>query len=417
MHQDSSDVAKYECYAQAFWHGGHALSQLPAQQCSFLLIPPSSQPAITQQALLSYLQNHPFPLFITHIVSTQIPLQPFHTLPYEYPFLALLFFLPGLLVPAGWYQLSFAIGMLVISIFLYGMLRLIKNRRVALTYACYLTVGGWATALGRFDLIPAICTFLTLIFAERRQWGWSSFFLALATMLKFYPIVFLPLLLIVQFRTQRSLRVLLPLGIFIVTCLILTIVSLLFSVTDTLAPLTYFSNRPVQIESVSASIIWLSSLITRLTPQYTYSFGSHNIINPTAPLVSHMATILFITGLLYVYWLQWQRYLPLAFTMLLTLLIVVVTGKVFSAQYLLWILPFVAYVGAAKKQWVMGWGCISILTVLIYPFIYNRGMYPFGNLLPDLYLAICIRNAFLLGFTLFLLIQASKTRTKSIPNA
>src|SRR5260370_37348573 len=76
-------------------------------------------------------------------------------------------------------------------------------------------------------------------------------------------------------------------------------------------------------------------------------------------------------GLLCTFWLQWRGKLGLFSTSLLTLLIIIITGKVFSPQYLIWVTPLVAYIGKLHWRWLVSWGMIGFLTTLIYPYIYN----------------------------------------------
>src|SRR5712692_4712221 len=41
-----TDVARYQCYALTFWHGGAAMKQLPAVQCIFLPLESLRQPPL-----------------------------------------------------------------------------------------------------------------------------------------------------------------------------------------------------------------------------------------------------------------------------------------------------------------------------------------------------------------------------------
>ncbi len=409
--QLNSDATRYQCYAFAFWNGTQALSKLPVQQCEFLTHPSDQTAAKAHDALLESMRRHNLPTPIVTFVATQSSTRPHHVLPYEYPLMAVLSFSLALITPPAWYQETFAFWMLCIATGLYLLLLSMRSRGTALAFAIYLVLGCFVTALGRFDLLPTACTFGALLYAERAKWRWAFLLLAVATMIKFYPVVLLIPLLLAQQRqgkeTWYAWRRYLPLAIFAITCAVITVLSLLVNVEGTTAPLSYFGQRPLQIESVSASIVWLISTIGSYPLHYAFSFGSRNVFSPFSAIVMQSDSVLFLIGLCFVYWLQWCQKITLALTFLLTLLIVIVTGKVFSAQYLIWVTPLIAYTGGWNRKWLLSWCSITLITTLIYPFLYNKTRYAFGYLLPEFYATIFVRNTLLLLFTCFLLYLAA----------
>jgi|SRR5579883_1412829 len=410
-----SDTARYQCYATAFWYGSGALRTLPAQQCAFMSHPAPELTPLSQTTIVHWLQHLGITGTLTQIIAAQSPTRPFHALPHEYPLLPLLTFLPFLIAPAGWYQLAFATGMGIVALAIYLLLHR-RSRGSGYAFALYLTLGSWATALGRFDLLPAALTLYALLCAERAQWRRAFAVLALASMYKFYPaIVLLPLLIAWQRQLDGpwySWRRLAEPAIFPSVCILLAGISLLLNVEGTLAPLSYLGDRPLQVESVSASLVRLGSILTGEPLQYVYSFGSRNVLSALAPAITLGALCVLLAGYAYVCWLYWSQRIELAMSMLLILFLVLITGKVFSAQYLIWVAPLVAYVGGQRRQWLIGWTSISAITTLIYPFLYNRNSYPFGALLPDFYITVLVRNILLCGFVGLILYQATRRRLK-----
>ena len=88
--------------------------------------------------------------------------------------------------------------------------------------------------------------------------------------------------------------------------------------------------------------------------------------------VSNLSEILFIAGYIYSIYLLWRRKLDIVQTCIALLLIFIATGKVFSPQYLIWVIPLLAYSGAFDVLWLVVWGGISLLTTIIYPYFYTR---------------------------------------------
>jgi len=251
-----NDGTRYQCYRVAFWQGTGGLAALPSKQCAFLQ---------TSSALAQKLQDQHFPHILVDLVASQSTAHAFHLLPPEYPLLTLVPFSSGLIVPQTgyWYQIVFAVWMAVIAGLLYFILKYYRSTSASLAFALYLVLGNWATAEARFDLIPAALTLGAVVLAAKACWRWAFALLALATLLKFYPIVLIPPLLIAQqlqytdkwtfWRRWQAL------GVFLALCVGVTAFSLLLNVVDTLNPLRYFFSRPIQIESFPAVLPFISS--------------------------------------------------------------------------------------------------------------------------------------------------------------
>ena len=93
---------------------------------------------------------------------------------------------------------------------------------------------------------------------------------------------------------------------------------------------------------------------------------------------------------------------------LLTLLIVIIMGKVFSPQYLIWVAPFIAYVGQARWKWLITWSSISILTLIIYPFMYVDIAH-----IQTYYPVILARDWLMLALVCVLLYNAARKQVSS----
>lgn len=361
-----TDASRYQCYALTFWLGSHAINLLQPTQCYF-------------------------------IAASSMSAAPLHMLPIEYPPLTLAIFSLGLLAPLAYYQVAFALWMAIAALLIFWILQRFGPRGSALTFACYILVGGYATAEGRFDLVPAGLTLLCVIAAERKRWTIAYVLLALAVLLKIYPILFLPALFIAEQRdagrfytpqptmTLRTLPRELWRTLRDITrwqwrhCLIF--LGVLIGVTGAFALLnaqgagesqfSYFVSRPMQIEATGSGMLWIATLFG-FPARTVYTFGSLNVVSSLDGMVSLLSSAAFALGCLYVVWLQWRNKLNLLQTFIALLLVFIVTGKVFSPQYLIWVLPLLAYAYPLDLLWFPAWMLISLLTTIIYPYLYTR---------------------------------------------
>lgn len=350
--QLNSDAAKYQCYAVAFWQGTEALKSLPTTQCAFITAGAQNRVTGTQRNNAGQPAQISLPPSLEQWAQEQPTQQAFHALPHEYPLLAIIPFSLGLLAPTGLYQWAFALWMALVTVVIYSALLRTRSRQTALMFVLLLALGGWATALGRFDLVPAALTLLALIAADNQRWRWAFMLLALATLLKFYPVLLACPFLIAQqsqdTRRWHDWRRFIPLAIFTLTGIIVMGISALLGIEGTLAPISYFLYRPVQVESFAASLLQVSSVLSGTPLHFEFSYGSRNLVSALSPLITQGAELLLLLGICFTSWLQWQRKIQLAAAVLLILLLIILTGKVFSAQYLIWVLPIIAYVGSAS---------------------------------------------------------------------
>jgi hypothetical protein len=384
-----------------FWHGSPALASLPPKQCAFLA-------ASTSSSLAQKMQARHFPGLLVKLVAAQSTARPLHLLPPEYPLLTLVPFSLALVVPQQWYQVAFALEMAVVAAIIYFLLKRYRSTSAAIAFAVYLVIGSWATAEGRFDLVTAAMTLGAVILAVKARWNWAFTLLALATLLKFYPVLLMPPLLIAQHLAGEgkwsSWRRWRGLALLIVICAGVTGFSLILNVVDTLNPFRYFFNRPIQVESLPGALVWLGSFIGRPL-HYVFTFQSLNVVSSLSSMVSLLSTMLLIAGVLITYWLQWRAKIDIFMSSLLTLLLVVIFGKVLSPQYLMWLTPFIAYAGRSNWKWLLSWGSVSVLTTIIFPFVYVD--------LPHIihyYPLVFLRDLLLLAITLVLLYAATRGR-------
>lgn len=399
-----NDATRYQCYAIAFWQGEaglHAtgLDANSKSQCAFLT---NSSSAI----LVQKMQERHFPTFLIKLVASQPTTGPLRVLPPEYPALTLVAFSLPILAPAQWYQVVFAFSMLIIAAIIYLLLKRYRSIGAAIAFAGYLVLGSWATALGRFDLIPAVLILGAVLLGVRSKWKWAFALLAVATLLKLFPIILIvPFLIAQQMQSKEKWFAWSrwsASALFVGICAVVITVSLTFNVANTLFPINYFLNRPFQVESIPSTILWLGGRAGR-TVQWVFTYQSLNFLSSLSHVVSLLSIFLLVVGLLFMCWLQLRRKIDVPMACLITLLIIMVTGKVFSPQYLIWVSPLVAYVGQAHWKWLVSWACVSLLTLIIFPFMYVDIVY-----IQTYYPIILVRDWLILAIVCVLLYDAAR---------
>ncbi len=389
-----TDPARYECYAITFWLGSNGTNFLPTLQCSFLKT--GVQP-------------------------------PFHMLPIEYPPLTLVPFSLALLAPLSYYQLVFSFLMALTAVLVYWLLLRYGPRGAGLIFTLYLLGGAVATASVRFDLLPAALTLISLIAAERRHWASAYIALAFGVLLKIYPILLLPALFIAEQQAEE--RIFMPLSAFQFGqlpryfwntlrgirawrwkyCLlffgVLGVVTGIFAVLNfqgaVISQLLYFADRPVQIESSGSTVLWLAKLLVGIPFSITNDHGSLNIVNSFSGIVSLTSTLLLVLGFIYCIFMQWRGKMDVVQTGVALIFVFIATGKVFSPQYIIWLVPLLAYVGAFDVFWFFFWGPAAVLTTIIFAYFYTRPVDPLEiPLTPGFFQFIAIRNMLFILVTL-----------------
>lgn len=389
-----TDPARYQCYALTFWLGSNATYLLPAQQCAFLHIS-NPQPA-------------------------------FHMLPLEYPPLTLLPFSLALLAPLQYYQLAFALLMALVVVFTHWLLLRYGPRGAGLIFTLYLLGGAAATAQVRFDLIPAALTLLCLIAAERRAWIAAYIALAFAVLFKLYPILLFPALFIAEQQIEGRLALPSPAHtlheileqlfsalrsfwhwrwrntlVFFAVCISVTVLFAFLNYQEAIASqIDYFLHRPIQVESTSSVLLWLTTHFG--TPfSVVYTYGSLNILNPFAQSISLFSFLCFALGCIYVLYLQWRGRIDMTQTSIVLLLVFISTGKVFSPQYVIWLIPLLAYAGAFDFFWICIWGAAAALTTVIFAYFYTRPVATVAiPMTPGFFQVVGIRDLLFLILTL-----------------
>jgi len=363
-----------------------------------------------------------------------------HALPVEYPPLAILPFSLTLLPTTRDYTLPYAywMGALVLVGYL-GFLRYATCRR-ALVYALYLLVGATATILARFDLVPALLTLAALWATQRQRFGAAYLLIAAGVLLKLYPIFLLPVILIADAQAatvgaaasgtdtealdaacQRRWQGGAWAGVWAAVwagvqwvwgrpetrritrgaALCLGVVGLGFACAFALNPsgalssFLYAQVRPLQVESTPATLLWLGTLVG-IPASPVFSFSSLNYVGPLDVALKPLSAAALVVTCALVYYRQARGRLSVGQAFVACLCVVIATNKIFSPQYLIWVLPVVAAVEGFDLLWL----AICILTTIVYPNLYlTRPTFATVTYTPAFMPVLAARNLLLLALT------------------
>ena len=323
----------------------------------------------------------------------QLPYQDFAV---EYPPLALGFIiLPRLIAsnPAT-YANAFAIGMLLfdlLGLFLISALSRRLNLSLWKTLAIYtlalLAIG--PIIAHRYDLIPAIMVLLALFTFSRGKYKTSWALLAIGMMTKIYPAILAPIFLLYHWRHRQNRQAIAGVATFAITTAAIVIPCLLLSPDGFWNSLTYHAQRGLQCESTYSSFLLLGQTLGLTSVEMEFSFGSLNVTSPLANILAKVSPLVMLLSLVAVYWFFYksqvkravaQQTLPsmnqpdiahIVSYSLLAMLTFMLTNKVLSPQFIIWLYPLIPLVVGhwQRTSWLM-FILIGLMTYLVYPVAY-----------------------------------------------
>ena len=283
-------------------------------------------------------------------------------LPLEYPPPALAVFLLPMLLPLP-YTWAYAViagtvmVALVVSVERSGVAGV--DQGTARRLIVYLTLGAVMFLTARYDIFAAGAAFWAYRAARQGRWSAAWTWSSLGFLLKLFPAVLWPALLIAEWRTRRRVPLVRLLWMAGALALIAGVPAI-FDPGAVLNEARYYLHRPVEIGSLASG---LSLLIDWHSWHYVLSYHSVNTSSPIAAPLAMALSAAAVFGCVAVWWAQARQRLSLEAACLATLSLVVLGGKVLSVQYLLWLMPFWALY-RLRVSWVLA--CIA--NTVIFPY-------------------------------------------------
>lgn len=236
-----------------------------------------------------------------------------------------------------------------------------------------LTVALGPISANRYDAVVAFVLALTLRFMMRGTWEAAGIALGLGFALKITPAMLLPVVLILA-PSGRAVRALAGFAVAAVIPFAWVLASGGQSGLSLWEMIGYHLSRPLEIESVLATPLWIARLAGAITVKVANTAGSQVIQSPTADIVATLSAVALLVALGATYWLVWRRRARvaanprlIALAALATILASLVGSKVLSPQYFVWTLPAVALVALDRR--VLGGllGGALLLTQILFP--------------------------------------------------
>ena len=220
----------------------------------------------------------------------------------------------------------------------------------------------------RYDIFPAVLTLISFYFFVTKRYAWAFVFLSIATMTKLYPAVLFPIFLIPLIFDKDWKNALKGSGLFILTALAIAVPFFIFGSDALFGFLTSNVDRALQIESTPASIFAFLHMLgladVSIAPfEPGVPGSSDNLVGPLpdaiAPFMNYVMMVAVIAVyILYAFCLRKlrrdgpdnedNRMLLFGGATVLALLAFMIFGKVFSSQYLIWVIPFIVILLMSK---------------------------------------------------------------------
>jgi hypothetical protein len=244
----------------------------------------------------------------------------------------------------------------------------------ALVFAALAPLAVGSVILSRFDLWPAALVALALAAFVTDRFRSGSFLLGCAIAAKLYPVVLVPLVVIYAWKRRGRRSGLTCLGLTAATLLVVFLPFVALSPAGVWHSLSGQLSRPLQIESLGASLLVAAHHLWGFGIEQQTSHGSQNLVGHAPSTLAAALTVVQACAVVGVC-IAFGRTRPtrdgLIRASAAVLVVFIAFGKVLSPQFLIWLIPVVPLVRGRRGLLAAGLLLVAIvLTQLWFPFRY-----------------------------------------------
>ena len=354
-----------------------------------------------------------------------------HTLEYP-PLVLVLIAIPRIFASAPFaYSVGFVIEMFaffVLGLLVVGKLakKFGKDEKAAMLGYTVLMLIMTEFAVDRFDIVPAALSIAAVYCFVTKRYTLAFVLLSMGTMIKLYPAVLFPIFLIPFIMNRNWNEVLKGTVVFAIASLAVIIPVMILQPDLLSSTITYHAGRPLQIESLASSFIYPFGMLgltsVTILGVLASGFGSDDLVggwaDPAASVMLPLMVILIVSVyILYAYALKKikdtgdgsDRLYLFANAILLAVMLFIMIGKVFSSQYLLWIIPPLIFVLmlSQDQKWKRTVFILFAVILLItqLQFAYNVGYLGGGENINDLGMMLILVRNILMVVLLYLIVR------------
>lgn len=373
------------------------------------------------------------PVYFDYASRISEGMMPYRDFASEYPPVAMLLLsLPRLFSGTGysWFVIAFEAEMLAFSCGIVWLLSLVAWRQwhnigklagTLATYTVFLLCLGSIVEL-RFDLAAAFLMLasLTCFVTDRRLAAWLL--LGVGIMTKIVPVLIAPLFFISLLRRRKFREMITGPAVMLLTATAIALPFIMIAPSGLANAFLYHVERPLQLESSWASPLLLMSKFAGYDLRIMSSYGSHNVFAQASDTLAMLSGPITALVLLLGYWIYWRRSsndietswdnaLLVRFTAI-AIATFIFGGKVFSPQFLIWLLPLIPLIKGRDRGLITGlFAAVLLLTQWEFPARY----WELYLLQTHMVVEVAARNL-LLGLVLILM-MISLGKEKDADNA
>ena len=242
-----------------------------------------------------------------------------------------------------------------------------------------LTIGAALTLTWRFDLFPALLTMVALWASLAGRPALAGVAIAAGILAKLYPLALVPALAVPWLMPIDTKRLNRYGGAIAITLVAGVLPFVALAGPSAFVFVAYQALRGLQIESIGGALVLLDGLVRGERLELIAPFSAAEVTGPLTEAWLATLPLLTLVGFGVLAWVGWRRITAerLAFGGVTTdtvialatasLLVLVITSKVFSIQYVVWLVPFAALL-PGRKFWLAA--LIVGLTMPIHPILY-----------------------------------------------